>query len=124
MTFGPLGDHVTNIFVPITFTFFNWHLKMTSRRLKLCGFLSLVFIIKSISKKLLIKIVKIVDTIMRPHFTPGDCKWFKTVPVPWTLKKIITMETENPTNLSDHSYAAITFHRSPTETKLMDRQSA
>lgn len=58
---------------------------------------------------------------MRPHFTPGDCKWFKTVPVPWTLKKIITMETENPTNLSDHSYAAITFHRSPTETKLMDR---
>ena len=98
---------------------------MTSRRLKHCGFLLLVFIIKSISKKLLIKIVKIVDTITRPNLTPGDCKWFKTVPVGLDAEKDYhNGGRENRTNLSDHSYAAITIHRSPIETKLMATQSA
>ena len=69
------------------------------------------------------KIVKIVDTIMQPHFTPGNCKWFKTVPVGLDAEKIYHNEDrENPTNVSDHSYAAITFHRSPLETKLMAMQ--
>ena len=69
------------------------------------------------------KIVKIVDTIMQPHFTPGNCKWFKTVPVGLDAEKNYHNEDrENPTNVSDHSYAAITFHRSPLETKLMAMQ--